>query len=158
MPRVGTGRVLSLQKRNIQDYTLLKCTQNYPPLRVNSDRRGKDCRRSRAALAKADAVGGMVLKNKRTPHRFACGLTPLPHRRSPPPRGKPTLKGSDKKPYNENDFRFSSSSWNAFIRDPGTTGAGHFTLFLVKLSVATNMRRNDEILHSFPVKERVAVQ
>ena len=32
-----------------------------PPLRVISDRRGRECRRSRA-LAKADAVGGMIQK------------------------------------------------------------------------------------------------
>ena len=69
-----------------------------------------------------------------------------------------TLKGGVKNLSKESDVRFSSSSWNAFIRDPETTGVGHFILVLVNLSVATNMRRNDGVLCSYQVQERVAVQ
>ena len=41
--------------------------RNTPPLRVNSDRRGKDCRRSRAVCAKADAWGVLWFYKTKAP-------------------------------------------------------------------------------------------
>ena len=53
-----------------------------PPLRVGLPE-GKARRRGRAVCAKADSVGGktfLIAIPNSTPHRFACGLTPLSHR------------------------------------------------------------------------------